>query len=222
MMPCVLVFCQYEPLTIKCTHFVHGICISKSMNYLMQGVNRYFFSNKHKKLFGELSKMLYLHITWYDLLADKFCFVNIKYNSEWLRSVYFRIGKAFSTIGQIYKYWIEPLPLGAVVHFCKKKIFYLQLWASGNVVACVRVCVRLSQIQVCPRDNLSPVQARMTKFGSEVQDTLVKICIVLGMTFKVKLNLIVKTYHILSLWVFMYDKSPPIEVGISKFRPKCI
>ena len=141
MTPCVLVFCQYEPLTIKCTHFVHDICISKSMNYPMQGVNRLFFSNKHKKLFGELSKMLYLHITWYDLLANKFSFVNIKYNSEWLRSVYFRIGKAFSTIGQIYKYWIEPLPLGAVVHVCKKKnisSFGLQVMLSPASV-CVSV-----------------------------------------------------------------------------------
>ena len=38
------------------------------------------------------------------------------------------------------------------------------------------LCVRLSL--ACPRDNLSPVQARITKFGPEEQNTLVKIPIV--------------------------------------------
>ena len=50
-----------------------------------------------------------------------------------------------------------------------------QFWPSGIVVArvclCVRLCVRLSL--VCPRDNLSPVQARIfTKFGTEEQKHL--------------------------------------------------
>ena len=41
-----------------------------------------------------------------------------------------------------------------------------QYWPSGIVVACVRPSVRQSvRHQVCPRDNSSPVQARITKFG---------------------------------------------------------
>ena len=42
----------------------------------------------------------------------------------------------------------------------------------------------------------------------------------LTLTFKVKLNLKVKIYPILSMWVCPCDKSPPIEVSISKFGPK--
>ena len=42
----------------------------------------------------------------------------------------------------------------------------------------------------------------------------------LTLTFKVKLNLKVKIYPILSMWVCPRDKSPPIEVSISKFGPK--
>ena len=40
-----------------------------------------------------------------------------------------------------------------------------QFWLSGIVVACVCVCVR--QSWACPCDN-STVQARITKFGSEM------------------------------------------------------
>ena len=43
---------------------------------------------------------------------------------------------------------------------------------------CVCVCVR--QSSVCPDDNLSPAQATFTKFGPEVQNTLIKIPIVFG------------------------------------------
>ena len=80
-----------------------------------------------------------------------------------------------------------------------------QFWPSGIVVACVCVCVCLSVCQslACPRDNLGPVQARITKFGPKMQKTLVKVPIVLEgqltMTFKVKFNLKVQIYPILSL-----------------------
>ena len=61
-----------------------------------------------------------------------------------------------------------------------------QLWPSGIVVACVclcvcvYVCVCVRQSSVCPDDNLSPAQATITKFGPEVQNTLIKIPIVFG------------------------------------------
>ena len=47
-----------------------------------------------------------------------------------------------------------------------------------RVCLCMCVCVRQSQI--CPCDNLSPVQARITKFEPVVQNTLVKIPMVFG------------------------------------------
>ena len=47
---------------------------------------------------------------------------------------------------------------------------------------CLRLCVSQSVCQslACPCDNLRPVQARITKFETQVQKTLVKIPIVLG------------------------------------------
>ena len=44
----------------------------------------------------------------------------------------------------------------------------------------VSVCVCVYQSLACPDDNSSPVQARITKFGPEKQNTLVKFPIVLG------------------------------------------
>ena len=68
----------------------------------------------------------------------------------------------------------------------RKKIFTRgQFWPSGIVVAsvCLSVCLCVRQSLACPRDNLSPVQARITKFGPEEQNTLVKIPIVLGVNW---------------------------------------
>ena len=73
-----------------------------------------------------------------------------------------------------------------------------QFWPSDIVVACIClsiiymfVCV--CQSWACMHDNSLPIKARITKFGTEVQNTLVKIPIVLGrrltVTCKVKFNL---------------------------------
>ena len=46
-------------------------------------------------------------------------------------------------------------------------------------------CVRPSMCQPrpCPSDNLSLIQARITKFGPEVQNTLIKISVALGLIY---------------------------------------
>ena len=55
-----------------------------------------------------------------------------------------------------------------------------QFWPSGNVIASICLCVRPSMChQDCLRGNSRPVQARITKFEPKVQNTLVKIPIVL-------------------------------------------
>ena len=63
-------------------------------------------------------------------------------------------------------------------------IFTRGQFCLGIVVACVclcvRVCVCVCQSRVCPRYKSSAVQARITKFGSEVQNALVKIPVVWG------------------------------------------
>ena len=52
-----------------------------------------------------------------------------------------------------------------------------QFWPSGIVVAPVPPSIRH---QVCPRDNSSPVQAKITKVGPKMQNTLVKVPIFWG------------------------------------------
>ena len=84
-----------------------------------------------------------------------------------------------------------------------------QFWPSGIVVTCVCFCVcvcpSMRQSQACPRDNSSPVWARTKKIRPEVQNTLVKILIVLGIdwAWHVKFNLFSKSClfaSLLRLW----------------------
>ena len=98
-----------------------------------------------------------------------------------------------------------------------------QFWPSGIVVACVCVCVCVCvcQSHACPRDNLEPVQARITKFGPKMQKTMVKVPIVLWtdrswpsrsyLTWKSKFS---------SFWACSHHNSPPILARITKFGPE--
>ena len=91
-----------------------------------------------------------------------------------------------------------------------------QFWPPGIVVACVCVCVY--QSLACLHDNSSPVQARITKFGPEKQNTLVKIPIVLGgkWPWPSKSNL-TSNSKLTPFWACPNHYSPPILVRISKF-----
>ena len=59
-----------------------------------------------------------------------------------------------------------------------------QFWPLGIVIACVYgsvcPCVCVYQSRACPHDNSSPIQAQITKFGPEMQNTLVWVPIVFG------------------------------------------
>ena len=85
------------------------------------------------------------------------------------------------------------------------RCFYSRPVLAFRYCRCLCLCVRVSVYQslAWPRDNSGPVQARITKFELKVQNTLVKVPIVLGgwstLTFKVKFNLKVQIYLILSL-----------------------
>ena len=59
--------------------------------------------------------------------------------------------------------------------------FYPRPVLAFGYCRCLRVCVCVSvrQSWACPCDNSSTVQARITKFGSEMLKTLIKIPIVL-------------------------------------------
>ena len=80
---------------------------------------------------------------------------------------------------------------------------------------CVTVCVY--QSPACPHDNSSPAQARITKFGPEKQNTLVKIPIVLGGNWPWRSNL-TSNSKLTPFWACPNHYSPPILVRISKFR----
>ena len=107
--------------------------------------------------------------------------------------------------------------------FTKSNTFYI-LWQShaddwpchtggriewffpmSYVCVCVRVCVYVCVYQslACPRDNSWPVQARITKFGPEKQNTLAKIPIgfffLVFFTFEVKFNFKLKIDPIVRL-----------------------
>ena len=73
-----------------------------------------------------------------------------------------RLDKLASRLGQ----WSDYVHIKRCACFVHTIFTRGQFWPPGIVVACVRPSVSPSVLhQVCPRDNSSPVQARITKFG---------------------------------------------------------
>ena len=97
--------------------------------------------------------------------------------------------------------------------------FLLPEASFGLRVLSLPVSVCVHQSLACPHDNSSPVQARITKFGPEKQNTLVKIPIVLGgnWPWPWRSNLISNS-KLTPFWACPNHYSPPILVRISKFR----
>ena len=104
-----------------------------------------------------------------------------------------------------------------------------QFWPAGIVVACVCVsvcpCFRVSacvyQSQACPHGNSLLVQARITKLGTKVQKTLVKVPIVFGpdRPWPSRSNLIWKS-NFTSFWACPPHNSSAVQARITKFEPK--
>ena len=102
-----------------------------------------------------------------------------------------------------------------------------QFWPSGIVVACVCVsvcsCVRVCvcQSRACPHDNSPLVQARITKFVTKVQKTLVKVPIVFGddRPWPSRSNLTWKS-NFTSFWACPPHNSSAVHARITKFGPK--
>ena len=86
---------------------------------------------------------------------------------------------------------------------------------------CVCVCLSVCQSFACPRDNLGPIQARITKFGPKMQKTLVKVPIVLwtDRPWPSRSNLTWKS-KFTPFWASSHHNSPPIHSGITKFGPE--
>ena len=113
---------------------------------------------------------------------------------------------------------LEPLSRGLI--FTRG-----QFWPSGIVIACVCgsvcVCMCVYQSRACPLDNSSASQARITKFGPEMQNTLVWVPIVFGddRPWSSRSNLTWKS-NFTSFWACSHHYSSAIQARISKFGPK--
>ena len=138
---------------------------------------------------------MYLYIARYILPSNQ----NPKYEGKWVistakmvnaMSATTRIMMSFNRT-ELGEQSNEPIRLPGNKHTIRLKNMLVmlftrgQFWPSGIAVAsvCLSVCLCVRQSLACPRDNLSPVQARITKFGPEEQNTLVKIPIVLGVNW---------------------------------------
>ena len=113
-------------------------------------------------------------------------------------------------------YWIQ---LHLVMFHYLKNMFFLPEASFGLRVLSLPVSVCVYQSRACPHDNSSPVQARITKFGPEKQNTLVKIPNVLGgkWPWPWRSNL-TSNSKLTPFWACPNHYSPPILVRISKFR----
>ena len=96
--------------------------------------------------------------------------------------------------------------------------WFLPEASFGLRVLSLPVSVCVYQSLACLHDNSSPVQARITKFGPEKQNTLVKIPIVLGgkWPWPSRSNLTSNSKST-PFWACPNHYSPPILVRISKF-----
>ena len=91
------------------------------------------------------------------------------------------VGLFYATINVLI-YWHCIINILYNTYKCISFIIRGQFWPSGIVIACVcvSVCVCVYQSLACPHDNSSAVYARITKFGWEMQNTLVKMPIIFG------------------------------------------
>ena len=101
-----------------------------------------------------------------------------------------------------------------------------QFWPSGIVIACVCgsvclcVCVCVCQSRACLHDNSSLIQARITKFRPDIQNTLVQVPFVLGddRLWTSMSNLTWKL-NFTPFWACSHHNSSAIQARITKFGP---
>ena len=142
--------------------------------------------------------------------------VGNQYIPSLVLKIAFRLSGAKPLSNLVLAYWLKPAGQISMKFESRDDKFHSRksVWrchqqngrhfVSGIVFDCVCVCVSITcSLVACPRDNSRLVQARITKFGPKMQNTLVlgPYCIRTQstLTFKVKSNLKIKLYRILSL-----------------------
>ena len=102
--------------------------------------------------------------------------------------------------------------------------FYPRPVLAFGYCRCLRLCVFVSvcvyQSRVCPHDNSPLVQAKITKFGTKMQKTLVKVSIVFGdyRPWPSRSNLTWKS-NFTSFWACPPHNSSAVQARITKFGP---
>ena len=95
------------------------------------------------------------------------------------------------------------------------------LSSVASVGLCVSVCV--CQSRACPHDNSSFIQARITKFGPEMQNTLVYVPFVFGDDRPwSSRSYLTRKSNFTSFWACSHHYSSAIQARITNFGPKCI
>ena len=111
-------------------------------------------------------------------------------------------------------------PLCILLSFLPEASFGLRVLSSpASVGLCVRVYVY--QSRACPDDNSSPIQARITIFRPEMQNTLFEVPIVLGddRPWSSRSNLTWKS-NFTSFWACSHHYSSALQARITKLGPK--
>ena len=75
------------------------------------------------------------------------------------------------------RFWLNML---GIAHFYPRPVLAFGYCHRLRLCVCPCVCVCVYQSLACPHDNSSAVHARITKFGWETQNTLVKMPIIFG------------------------------------------
>ena len=113
------------------------------------------------------------------------------------------------------------LTLNMLNCFLPEASFGLLYCRCLRLCVCVSVCLSVCQSLACPRDNSGPIQARITKFGPQMQRTLVKVPVVLwtDRPWPSRSNLTWKS-KFTPFWACLHHNSPPIQARITKFGPE--
>ena len=130
-------------------------------------------------------------------------------------------------------FWVRGFSDFLLIYFCPRPVLAFGYCRCLRLCVCVRVCLSVCQSRVCPRDNSSPVQARI-KFGTQMQNSLVKVPIIIIIIiifffwggggdryWPSRANSTWKS-NFTSFWACPDYNLSSVQARVTKFGPKCI